>query len=129
MLDLSVNSLYYPLLVSVLMVILDIPYLMSIGPKWMSMVYKIQGGQRRTKPFIVVISSIIVYLLMGYAMTKFVVRSKGTILDAAILGGCFYGVFDFTNMVLFADYRWEMAVIDMIWGAGMFAMVAKLLGL
>ena len=38
-----------------------------------------------------------------------------------IFGACIYAVFDFTNLTILRRYRFDLAVLDMIWGGILFA--------
>jgi uncharacterized membrane protein len=38
-----------------------------------------------------------------------------------VFGFCIYAVFDFTNLVIFRRYKWNIAVLDMIWGGLLFS--------
>ena len=41
-------------------------------------------------------------------------------IDAFFLGILIYGVFDLTNKAVFTNYKWPIAVQDMIWGGILF---------
>ena len=46
------------------------------------------------------------------------------ILKVGIMGGCIYGIYNFTNFTLFDNYTWKVALLDSIWGFCLFAIIS-----
>ena len=46
------------------------------------------------------------------------------IFKAGILGGCVYGIYNFTNFALFEKYTWKVALLDSFWGMALFTIIA-----
>ena len=40
--------------------------------------------------------------------------------DAFILGFCVYGIYEFTNIAIFKNYKWIAAIVDTLWGGILF---------
>lgn len=58
---------------------------------------------------------------MSFALYYFIILPKRSVFDAAILGMVIYGVFDMTNHALFKNYNLTTGIIDVVWGAILFA--------
>jgi len=100
-----------------IMLTLDGIYLSNIGgPLFNPMIKNIQGEKITLNP----VGVIIVYLLMLFALFKFIIMERKAPRDAFLLGFCIYGVFDFTNMAIFNKYKYLPALIDMVWGGTLF---------
>lgn len=62
-----------------------------------------------------------VYLAMGYLLSL-----TSTVKDAFIYGVLVYAVYDFTNLAVLSDFPLSFALIDMLWGGILFAIVFTL---
>lgn len=105
---------------SATMLAADSLYLSLVEPSWQRMVSSIQGSPMKLSVF----PAVGVYILMAFALYYFIISRGRTVYDAAVLGLVIYGVFDMTNMALFKGYKWVPALVDMLWGAVLFAVSA-----
>jgi uncharacterized membrane protein len=48
---------------------------------------------------------------------------KDSLIYGALLGLVMYGVFDFTNMAIFKDYKLDVAIKDTLWGVFLISVV------
>lgn len=66
-------------------------------------------------------AALLVYLALGVGLAVFVVPRAGSVASAALFGALFglvtYGVYDFTNLATLKDWTWQLAVVDVCWGA------------
>lgn len=77
---------------------------------------------------------IFITLLMGmlYAMivqsetSKIRSAQRFNILVAALTGMCAYGIFSFTNLLMFEKYATSIAVMDTVWGGVLFGVMGIL---
>ncbi len=100
------------LLIAVVMVLIDIPWLWYIGDKFSSMVQKIQGGKpMETRMF----AAIPVYFAMAWLLTR-----ASDMKDAFLIGSCTYIVYDFTNYATLTNYDLSIAFMDGLWGGVLF---------
>jgi uncharacterized membrane protein len=100
------------LIVSIIMALLDLPWLGLIGTPYMNTVRMIQGGREaRTRP----LAGAIVYLAMAY-----LVLQTTSLFGAFLTGMAVYAVYDFTVFALFKDYPIHLAIVDSIWGGVLF---------
>lgn len=44
--------------------------------------------------------------------------------NAALIGAVAYGTYEFTNLAILKDWRWEMVVTDVLWGTALTAVSA-----
>lgn len=101
------------LTITLFMIILDIPFLQMTKGHFNSVVKSIQGDDILLNYG----SAIITYLIMGFSFYHFIVKNKGKLNDAIILGFVIYGVFDFTNMSIFKNWNLQTALMDTVWGS------------
>lgn len=105
------------LIIATIMLVLDTLYLSTIGGKpFLNMVERIQ----KKSAVMNYLSIAVVYLLMIIGFNYFVVHKRFGNAEAFMLGVLIYGVFDFTNMALFSDYKLAIAVQDTLWGGVLF---------
>ena len=99
------------------MLALDSVYLSTIGGSLFSkMVRNIQNEDMKIDMYGVVGS----YILLVLVLYKFIIMDRRSPSDAFILGFCVYGVFDFTNIAIFKNYKWIPAIVDTLWGGVLF---------
>lgn len=74
------------------------------------------------------LSAAVVYVCMVTAFAIFIgpdVRGEaslaGTILKSAALGALIYGIYDFTNMATLKHWPLAVTIVDVSWGATLFA--------
>ena len=111
------------------MLALDSVYLSTIGgPLFSTMVKGIQNKEMKLNMY----GAIGSYILLILVLYKFIIMERRSLTDAFILGLCVYGVFDFTNIAIFHNYKLLPALIDTVWGGILFYSVTwityKLLG-
>ena len=92
---------------SILLLIIDSPWL-YVNQKWAgSMIQKIQGSPISIRIF----PSILVYVFMAYLLT--IPKSYG---EAFLMGAAVYGVYDATNYATIKNYSPTFAIADTTWG-------------
>ncbi len=57
------------------------------------------------------------YLVIAFTLWNFIIKKKGSITDAVILGACLYAVYDLTNQATLSRWTLEMTITDVAWGA------------
>ena len=111
---------YLYLLLPVLILIVDLPWLLLNGKTSRDMIERIQGS-----PMIIKIGpSVVVYVALAYLVTL----PKDT-QSAFLLGLCTYAVYDFTNLATLSKYSLEFAIVDSLWGGVLFVIIHELLKL
>ena len=59
--------------------------------------------------------------LLAVVFTYFYFGKNLTVKEMFVFGFCIYAVFDFTNLAIFRGYRFNLALVVMIWGGILFA--------
>jgi uncharacterized membrane protein len=112
------------------MLALDSIYLSNIGgPLFGKMVKGIQKEEMKLNVF----GAIGSYILLILVIYKFIILERKPVSDAFLLGLCIYGIFDFTNIAIFKNYKLVPALVDTVWGGILFYAVTwftyKVLGI
>jgi len=100
------------LVLLVLLILLDFPYLSLIASKY------VQPLGTRTY-----VGCFIAYLLLALGIQQF---ALGDPKKAAILGLVIYGVFDSVNMAMIPGYPLDLATVDVVWGSLLLSVVTYL---
>jgi uncharacterized membrane protein len=109
------NAIGRLLLVAVLMVLLDLPWLTFINGQYTAVIQTIQGGRNvRMRP----LAGIIVYPALAYLALR-----TSSLKDAFLTGAAVYAVYDFTVLAVFKDYPFYLAIGDTLWGAILFSAI------
>lgn len=98
---------------TIILLLLDIIYLNFMTGDFKEMVKNIQGLPIAPRTA----GAIVSYILIIWALNKFILDENKTPMDAAILGLVIYGVFDSVNYAIFRNYSIKVGVMDTLWGA------------
>jgi uncharacterized membrane protein len=108
---------------AVSLISIDSVYLYFVGkPSFETTIKNITSSEMKINLFGAVMSYI--FLLIG--IKYFIIDQKRTPEEAFLLGLVIYGVFDMTNLAIFDKYSINVALMDMLWGATLFYIVAKI---
>jgi len=106
------NALLKGLIVSILLLGLDTPWLLWNFENFNTVMQKIQGSPLRFRPEAI----LIVYPALAFLLLR--AKSVG---DAFLLGAATYSVYDFTNYSSLTNYPLSFAITDTLWGGTLFA--------
>lgn len=99
------------------MLSLDSIYLSTLGNYFFKdMIKNIQKTDMKVNMY----GAIIVYVLLLFVIYKFIIMERKSPSEAFLLGLSIYGIFDFTNMALFKNYKLIPSIVDTIWGGILF---------
>jgi uncharacterized membrane protein len=112
------NKITILLFSAVILLSLDFIYLNLTKSVFQTQVFKIQHGVMNVK----LIPAILCYFLLVIGLNYFILQPHRTILEAFLLGFIIYGVFDSTNLAIFKNYEWNVAIMDTVWGGILFAL-------
>ena len=120
------NQFILFIIIIILYIICDAPYLLYNIKHYNYIVSKIQGNDRGfTKRYY---SALMVYITFAIGMITLVLSRAETSHDAlyygALMGFVSYGVFDFTIHFMLEGYDIKTVVMDVIWGTILSASVA-----
>jgi len=112
--------------ISVFMLIIDLIVLSLLSKMWKESIEKIQSTPFKVKPLYAVGA----YVLMIFGLYYFVIESnlptQEMVIRAFAFGIVIYGIFDFTNLAIFTNYNLKTALIDILWGGVLMALVTWL---
>lgn len=120
----SYNIIIFIILLFVVLII-DLPMVMLVFKPnlWNKTLQNIQGKSNNKNNIHIIIGFILCYILIPLGIFLFVLPKidkkqwiKSCILWGFLYGIIVYGIFDFTNLVLFEDYTLKLSIIDTIWG-------------
>lgn len=66
------------------------------------------------------LSTFFCYLFLVSSIYYFLIHKKANLLDAFLLGFFIYGVYDTTNLAIFKEWNYKVALIDTLWGGILF---------
>ena len=101
------------LFASILIFLIDIPWLIYQGSASQKMVSSIQGSPLRFRAW----AAIPVYIALGYLLLQ-----QKSVQSAAASGAAVYAVYDFTNLAIFDKYPLSFAIQDTLWGGVLFSL-------
>mgnify|MGYP006163874233 CR=1 FL=1 len=118
------------IIVFVIMGIIDAIFLkFMVNYAWKDMIKDIQISVFNPNmkyliiPYILMTLAIVIYVLPQIKRNSVL---KDSILYGGLLGLIIYGVFDFTNLILFTRYKLSVGMGDMLWGGILFTIVTFL---
>jgi uncharacterized membrane protein len=108
------------LVAALTLVVLDSIYLNLIKNYFNKQIKSIQGSDIQVN----FVGVGITYVLLIFAIIYFIIQKHRSPRDAALLGFCIYGVYEFTNYALFKKWTLLTAIIDTAWGTLLFYLTA-----
>jgi uncharacterized membrane protein len=111
------NRIYEIIISCIVMIVFDSIFLYSIKDISSKQILSIQNSPIKFK----IVSAIICYIFMVFAVNYFIINQNKSILDAFLLGLIIYGIYESTNYTIFDKWTMKLAIIDTIWGGVLFA--------
>ena len=111
----SAGNIKQILICSVLIFLIDLPWLSLTGGNYTAIVQAIQGGSVvRMRP----LAGIVVYPALAY-----LALNTKSLKESFLTGLAVYAVYDFTVLAVFKDYPFYMGALDTVWGGILFSAV------
>lgn len=107
---------------SIIILILDGLYIYLFGNKFRNMINMIQ----KDKFVLRIFGAILCYIILTFGLYYFIIKNNKTPFEAFLLGFVIYGVYDTTNYATFIGWKWNLALLDTIWGGILFALTTYL---
>ena len=107
---------------AILLVCIDAIYLTLIGKYFNQQIKQIQGSSLQLN----YVGAIITYIFLVSGLYYFILRNHKPVSDAFILGLVVYGVYEYTNLTLFKNWRILTTIMDTLWGGILFAITTFL---
>jgi uncharacterized membrane protein len=102
--------------------ILDYIYLTATKSFSHEMILNVQHKDHNPRIF----STLLCYIIVHLGLWFFVLRGHRPPIEAVYLGLVIYGAYETTNYAIFNDWRWEMVVMDTMWGGILFGLTTYL---
>jgi uncharacterized membrane protein len=109
--------------VLVVLLVLDAIWLNVAKNMYNGLVKGVQEKDIQVKYIPAILCYIVLYmglLMFAIPLAREYSKKNGKILAALLYGGAFglavYGVFNLTNLAIFADYKWSVGIVDTMWG-------------
>jgi len=112
------NAVIYYVIVSILLLIVDIPWLWLNTGTFQKVVSDIQGSPLKFR----LEGALVVYPALAYLVLK-----AKSVQEAFMIGAATYAVYDFTTYAAFTKYPLHVAVMDTLWGGTLFSIVHLIL--
>jgi uncharacterized membrane protein len=107
------------LLVSAItLVVIDSMYLNIIKSYFLKQITLVQGTPVKLN----FLAILLCYIFLVFGINYFIIKPNRSVQDAFLLGLIIYGVYETTNMALFAKWSWLTVLIDTLWGGILFAL-------
>jgi hypothetical protein len=103
---------------SVMLLLLDFIYLSYNRHEMEMQVVNIQRVVMQLK----MVPTVMCYLLLIGGLNYFILNRHRPIYEAVLFGIVIYGVFDTTNLAMFKKYKWNIALMDTLWGGALFGL-------
>lgn len=115
--------------ISLLILVIDIVVLSLLKDIWKTTIESIQNKPFKVKTYY----ALACYILLIFGNYYFVFKNinrynwiKESLKNGFLFGFVVYGVFDLTNLAIFTDYSLPVAIMDMLWGGTLMALVSFL---
>jgi uncharacterized membrane protein len=100
-------------------------------PMYNRMYSSVQGSPMRVNMVGAALSYIFIFVAIAFIVAPRIKESKGTLWDCIKEGGlvglCIYAIYNFTNLATLTNYSLNVAILDTLWGATLFTLVALIL--
>jgi uncharacterized membrane protein len=102
---------------SVIVLVLDLGFLISMRGYFNTQIRKIQGTDMKMD----YVAAALCYMVIIGCLFRFIIQTDANILEAALLGWSVYLIYELTNKGLFTNWSWTTVMIDGIWGGILFS--------
>ena len=107
-------------LTTIIMLVLDTIYLTATSKIMIPQITKIQNAPVQFR----ILGAILCYICLVGGLYYFILREHRHIFDAFLFGIVIYGVYEFTNYAILKQWKWEVVVMDTLWGGILMALTA-----
>lgn len=117
---------------AILFFIIDGSFLTLMRNHWATQIQAIQKSPMKTN----IVSAILAYCVMIFAWVYFIykpgkkykIKLEENVLRAFLLGFSIYAVFDFTNFAILKNWTVTTALLDILWGSTLYALITFIVG-
>ena len=103
---------------TVVLLALDFIYISVIRNMFEIQIADVQRVALQIRP----LGAVLCYLLLVIGLYYFIIREHRPVFDAFLLGLVIYGVYETTSYALLKKWRWNIVLMDTLWGGILFAL-------
>jgi uncharacterized membrane protein len=104
--------------ITVVVLALDFMYISATRNMFEVQIADVQRVALQMRP----LGCILCYILLVFGLYYFIVREHRPVFDAFLLGLVIYGVYEGTTYALFKKWKWNIVLMDTLWGGVLFAL-------
>jgi uncharacterized membrane protein len=104
--------------ITVVLLALDFMYISVTRSMFEIQIADVQRVALQIRP----LGAVLCYLLLVIGLYYFIVREHRPVFDAFLLGLVIYGVYETTSYALLKKWRWNIVLMDTLWGGILFAL-------
>jgi uncharacterized membrane protein len=104
--------------ITVVLLALDFMYISVTRSMFEIQIADVQRVALQIRP----LGAVLCYLLLVIGLYYFIIREHRPVFDAFLLGLVIYGVYETTSYALLKKWKWNIVLMDTLWGAILFAL-------
>ena len=104
--------------ITVILLALDFMYITATRNMFEIQIADVQRVALQIRP----LGAVLCYLLLVIGLYYFIVREHRPVFDAFLLGLVIYGVYETTSYALLKKWKWNIVLMDTLWGGILFAL-------
>ena len=101
-----------------ILIVLDFIFISYNLQTFKEQIFSVQNEDIQMKPFGIFLA----YFFIIFLLYWFIIKDNRGPQDAFILGSCSYGIYAFTVYSIFNKWEFNIAIMDTLWGGGLFAL-------
>jgi len=108
--------------ITVVLLALDFMYITTTRNMFEIQIADVQRVALQLRP----LGAVLCYLLLVIGLYYFIVREHRPVFDAFLLGLVIYGVYETTSYALLKKWKWNIVLMDTLWGGILFALTTSI---
>ena len=104
--------------ITVVLLALDFMYISVTRSMFEIQIADVQRVALQVRP----LGAVLCYLLLVIGLYYFIIREHRPVFDAFLLGLVIYGVYETTSYALLKKWKWNIVLMDTLWGGVLFAL-------
>jgi uncharacterized membrane protein len=104
--------------ITVILLALDFIYISVTRSMFEIQIADVQRVALQVRP----LGAVLCYLLLVIGLYYFIIREHRPVFDAFLLGLVIYGVYETTSYALLKKWKWNIVLMDTLWGSILFAL-------
>ena len=104
--------------ITVVLLALDFMYISVTRSMFEIQIADVQRVALQVRP----LGAVLCYLLLVIGLYYFIIREHRQVFDAFLLGLVIYGVYETTSYALLKKWKWNIVLMDTLWGGILFAL-------